>query len=32
MREKIEVANTTIAELAVMYGADPDDVALPAGR
>ncbi len=32
MLEKIEAANTTIAELAVMYGADPDDVALPAGR
>ncbi len=32
MLERIEAANTTIAELAVMYGADPDDVALPAGR
>ncbi len=32
MLEKIEAANITIAELAVMYGADPDDVALPAGR
>ncbi|MCH6563594.1 MAG: hypothetical protein IH800_14385 [Myxococcales bacterium] len=32
MLEKIKAANTTIAELAVMYGADPADVALPAGR
>ena len=32
MLKKIEAANATIAELAVMYGVDPDDVALPSGR
>jgi hypothetical protein len=32
MLKKIEAANATIAELAVMYGADPADVTLPSGR